>query len=122
MYAIRSYYVYISLMTREGMEFIPFSSQGIEQDQSINFSDSFLEGNTNDLSSLTTDVYSWSDIRIENSDRQVSIFINGKEAVSFTYKEPLEPVCGFNFTFLGTGSIDRLVLFDSKGNTIFSLT
>jgi transcriptional regulator with XRE-family HTH domain len=114
-------YFYLSLMTREGMEFIPFSVQGIEQDQSINFSDSFLEGNTNDLSSLTTRVYSWNDIRIENSDRHVKILINGKEAVSFTYKEPLEPICGFNFTFLGTGSIDRLVLLDDKGNTVFSL-
>lgn len=112
-------YCYVSLVTRNGLEFIPFTHRQADRDHAISFNDSFLEGQTNDLSHLVTDLYEWNDIRIENRNRNIRIFVNGSESFSFTYRNPMKTIYGMNFTFLGTGSIDRVCLSDTLRERIY---
>jgi hypothetical protein len=118
-YNFPSPYFYVSLVTRNGLEFIPFFHMKPDREHAISFSDTFLEGQTNDLSPLVTHLYKWNDIRIENHNKNITVFINGKESLNFSYKSPLEPIYGFNFTFLGTGSVERVVLKDTLMNTVY---
>lgn len=115
-------YYYISLVTRNGLEFVPFTHKQTDRNHAISFNDSFLEGQTNDLSQLAADLYEWNDIRIENHNRNVKIFINGRESLNFTYKKPMKPVYGINFTFLGTGSIEKVRLSDTLHRQIYENT
>jgi len=114
-------YYYISLVTRNGLEFIPFTHKQTDRDHAISFNDSFLEGQTNDLSSLVADLYEWNDISIENHNRNIKILINGRESLSFTYKKPMKPIYGINFTFLGSGSIEKVCLADTLKRLIYKV-
>ena len=115
-------YYYVSLVTRNGLEFIPFTHKQADRNHAISFNDSFLEGQTNDLSPLVADLYEWNDIRIENRNRNIRVFINGKESLNFTYKKPMKPIYGINFTFLGSGSLEKVCLSDTLHRQIYDNT
>lgn len=113
-------YLYTGLISRDGLQFIPLSSKGNHREDAISFSEVFMEGNTTDLSMFETDVYSWNNLRLENRNRDVSVYLNNSLLYRFSYEMPLEMICGFNILFLGSGSVDRLSLLDSDSKIIYS--
>ena len=113
-------YLYIGLITRDGLQFVPLSSNGNQSEDAINFSEVYMEGNTTDMSMFKTDVYKWNNIRIENRNRDVSVYLNNNHIYQFSYETPLEMICGFNIMFLGSGSVDFIRLLDIKGNEIYT--
>lgn len=112
-------YLYIGLITRDGLQFVPLSSNGNQREDALNFSELFMEGNTTDMSMFETDVYKWNNIRIENRNRDVSVYLNNNHIYQFSYQTQLEMICGFNITFLGSGSVDIISLSDQSGKMIY---
>lgn len=83
------------------------------------FSDRYLDGKKNDLSSLGFDVRSWKDVRIAVKNRVVKISIEEKEVFTTTYERPGGLIQGMGFGSNGLCEVDFVQLTDSIGNIVY---
>ncbi|HEV8511926.1 MAG TPA: hypothetical protein VGQ59_01535 [Cyclobacteriaceae bacterium] len=83
------------------------------------FSDKYLDGKKNDLSSLGFDVRNWKNVRIEVKKKEVRISVEGKEVFATTYKRPGGLIQGMGFGSNGLCEVDYVQLTDSVGNIVY---
>jgi hypothetical protein len=83
------------------------------------FSDRFLDGKKNDLSSFGFDVRNWTNVRIEVKHRKVKISVDEKEVFTTTYQRPGGLVQGMGFGSNGLCEVDYVQLTDSTGNFVY---
>jgi len=83
------------------------------------FSDRFLDGKKNDLSSFGFDVRNWKNLRIEVKHRVVKISVEEKEVFTTTYDRPGGLIQGMGFGSNGLCEVDYVQLADSVGNIVY---
>lgn len=85
----------------------------------LKFSEIELSGNHFDLSALKLDPSEWMNIRIENNNQSVKIFINGEESFSETYKKELGMLYGLEYRFKGSGIVESILVKTPEGNLVY---
>jgi len=83
------------------------------------FSDQYLDGKKNDLSSFGFDVRNWTNVKIEVNHRVAKISIEGKEVFTTTYERPGGLIQGMGFGSNGLCEVDYVQLTDSVGNIVY---
>ena len=73
----------------------------------------------NNLTGLGTNVYEWQKLRIENRNKNATVFLNDDEAIQIKYERDFGKIVGLAYTFNGTGSVDYITLKDKDGKMIY---
>ena len=84
------------------------------------FSDVYLNGKTNDLSSFGFDVTKWNYIEIKSNGKAIAITINGKKAIERKYNRAGGPIVGLGFGSNGLCEIDDIELTDATGKIAYA--
>ena len=83
------------------------------------FSDKYLDGKKNDLSSFGFDVRNWRNVRIDVRRKVVKISVEEKEVFTTTYERPGGFIQGMGFGSNGLCEVDYVQLTDSVGNVVY---
>ncbi len=105
----------IFVLCSKGAFIIPFTIPGCISDINLMANDHYFDGNSNDLSSFSTDLSEWANIKVKVNSRVMKIFLNDKLIRQETYKEDAGEVVGLRFSFLGAGAVKNVKLSDGKG-------
>lgn len=100
---------------------LPLSIKGCVSDLGVMLSDNFLSGSKNDLSALGADLSVFRKIKIQNTSKEVSLFIDDKKVYTNSYTNSLGKVTGIRFKFLGAGEVKDISLQDLEGKEYLSL-
>lgn len=105
----------IFVLCSKGVFIIPFTIPGCVSDVNLEVSDNYLPGKSNDLSSFSTNLSDWRDVKVEVKNRVTKIFLDDKLIRQETYKTDAGEVVGLRFRFLGAGAVKDVKLLDGKG-------
>jgi hypothetical protein len=83
------------------------------------FSDKYVDGKKNDLSSFGFDVRNWQGVRIDVKHRVVKISVGEKEVFTTTYEHSGGLIQGMGFGSNGLCEVDYVKLTDSVGNVVY---
>lgn len=109
----------IFVLCSKGAFIVAFAIPGCISDVNLKVNDVYLPGNSNDLSSFSTDLSDWTPIRIEVKNRVMKIFLNDKLIRQETYKEDAGEVVGLRFSFLGAGAVKNIKLSNIEGLNVY---
>jgi hypothetical protein len=104
----------IFVLCSKGAFIIPFTIPGCISDINLMANDHYFDGNSNDLSSFSTDLSEWANIKVKVNSRVMKIFLNDKLIRQETYKEDAGEVVGLRFSFLGAGAVKNVRLLNGK--------
>jgi hypothetical protein len=83
------------------------------------FSDRYVDGKKNDLSSFGFDVRNWNEVKIDVKHRVVKISVEEKEVFTTTYERPGGLIQGMGFGSNGLCEVDYVQLTDSIGKIVY---
>ncbi len=112
----------VFILCTNGAFIIPFTIPGCASDINLKLGDVTWAGKTNDLSVFGTDPSTGIDLKLEVKKRTARIYLNGKLIRSATYSKNAGDIVGIRYSFLGAGTVDRLLLRDEKGNVAYQET
>ena len=110
----------IFVLCSKGAFIIPFTIPGCIGDINLKASDHYLDGHSNDLSSFSTDLSDWANVKVEVRNRVMKIFLNDKLVRQETYKADAGEVVGIRFSFLGAGAVKKIKLLDGKEAKVYA--
>ncbi|MHA4809558.1 hypothetical protein ACX0G9_15705 [Flavitalea flava] len=84
------------------------------------FGENELNGRTNDLSGLGTDLREWQEMEFTVRDKKVRIAINGKQTYSNTYSQSAGLITGIGFISNGISEVQFVDLKTADGRMIYS--
>jgi len=96
------------------------SSKGCTGILTAQFGEKELNGRTNDLSGLGTDLREWRDMEFTVRDKKVSIVIDGKQTWSNVYTESAGLITGLGFISNGISEVQFVELRTADGRIIYS--
>lgn len=76
------------------------------------FSENILNGESEDLSSLSRDLSKGGNIRLRVKDKNGTLWINGRQVFQSNYKTPIGNIYGIEILFSGIGKINSVILKD----------
>lgn len=82
-------------------------------------SEQIFKGATNDLSQFVLDLSKWTTVKLVNHQKQVSLYVNGKQIFTGSYQKSLGNISGLFLEFEGTGIVKTCELKSYDGNTIY---
>lgn len=82
-------------------------------------SEQTFNGATVDLSAFVLDLNNWNKVKLINRNKQVSLFVNGKQIFSGTYDRPLGDISGVFLEFEGTGYVKTCELKSNAGKMLY---
>jgi hypothetical protein len=85
----------------------------------LHFSENFIDGETDDLSSIGADLSQGGIVKLQVIDKKVKLLVNKKMIYETSYTFPLKKVYGVKITFSGIGVLNDLVLKDLAKGEIF---
>ncbi len=86
----------------------------------INFlSEQTFNGATTDLSQFVFNLEQWNTVRLVNYNKQVSLFVNGKQIFTGAYQRPLGDVRGLFLEFEGAGLVKSCDLKSYDGKVLY---
>ena len=109
----------VYVLAEQGHMFVPLSIPGCVADLDLTFSEVEVEGRTNDLSGLGTDLSTWQRLHVDVQQRRVTIFLNDTPVYQGAYQEGMGKVVGLNFRFLGLGAVNYIRLRDGEGALVY---
>jgi hypothetical protein len=83
-------------------------------------SEKTINTNDEDLSNFVFDISEWQNIRLENKNKHIALFINNVKRFTNSYNKGLGEIVGVSVIFHGSGYIKDYLLTDSK-NTVFNI-
>jgi hypothetical protein len=110
----------IFVLCSKGAFIIPFTIPGCIGDINLKANDHYLDGRSNDLSSFSTDLSDWANVKVEVKNRVMKIFLNDKLVRQETYKEDAGEVVGIRFSFLGSGAVKNIKLLNGKEEKVYA--
>jgi len=110
----------IFVLCSKGAFIIPFTIPGCIGDINLKANDHYLDGHSNDLSSFSTDLSDWANVKVEVRNRVMKIFLNDKLVRQETYKADAGEVVGIRFSFLGAGAVKKIKLLDGKEAKVYA--
>jgi len=78
-----------------------------------------LNGSKINLSTLVTDLRKWNTVKLVNRHKQVTLYLNGKQVYTGTYKKTLGEVRGVFLEFDGNGYVKNLDLRTLEGKRLY---
>ncbi len=81
----------------------------------VTISDVSINGQYNDISSLSTDPEKWETIRLVVKNYNAQFYVNDKNVFEVSYKKELGAIKGFTFATMGSGAFDDIVLKNGAG-------
>jgi len=108
----------IYILGSKGAMIFPFSILGCSSENNLMLNDIYRNGKAHDLSAFATDLKESTNIRVSVKNKTASIFINGREIYSETYKQSMGSIVGLRFKFLGMGEVESFSLKDQYENEI----
>lgn len=85
----------------------------------LHFSENFIGGQTDDLSSIGADLSRGGIVKLQVINKNVKLLVNKKLVYETSYTFPLKKVYGVKITFSGIGTLNNLVLKDLGTGLIF---
>lgn len=82
-------------------------------------SEQTFDGRIENLSQFVVDLEKWNTIRLVNQNKQVTLYINGKQLFAGTYKESLGKIQGLFLEFEGNGFIKNCDLKTLDGKLLY---
>ncbi len=113
---------HIGLLIDEDVAYAGFGGEDFARDNDLRFGDTYLKGNTTDLSQLACNVYNWQNITFSNNNKEVTILKDTLEIYKLTYTTDINTLYGFNISFLGSGRIESLSLKSRDDEIIYKET
>ncbi len=78
-----------------------------------------FEGNRDDLTQFVLEQENWSNVRLINRNKQVSLFVNDKLLFSGSYQKPLGEIKGIFIEFEGNGFVRTCDLTARNGSNLY---
>ncbi len=73
----------------------------------------------NDLSQFVLDLSKWNTVKLVNHNKQVSLFVNGKQIFNGAYQQSLGDIRGLFVEFEGTGFVKSCDLISYEGELLY---
>ena len=83
-------------------------------------SEKSFDGAKSNLSQFVLNLKLWNSIKLINHNKEIKLFVNGKEIFTGTYQRPLGTIKGLYLEFEGTGSVKTCSLKTGKGEPLYS--
>jgi hypothetical protein len=110
----------LTILTEEHIYFVPMTSRGCVGELEIKIGEVYQTSRDHNLSGLGTNIYEWQKLRIENTNKSATVFLNDTEAIQIQYNRDFGKIVGLIFSFNGPGSVDYITMTDVKGKTVYS--
>ena len=108
--------VRIFCLASTGAFVIPFSKVGCSSDNNLMLNDLYLNGKSNDLSSLSADFTQETTLEVQVVNQEVTLIIDETEVYTGSYQNSMGKLVGMRFKFLGLGEVLDYELLDLQGN------
>ncbi|GAB2805558.1 hypothetical protein [Ferruginibacter profundus] len=82
-------------------------------------SEQTFKGATDNLSQFVFDLGQWNNVKLVNRNKQVTLFVKGKEIFSGSYQQSLGDLRGLFLEFEGTGIVKTCDLKSSDGKVLY---
>lgn len=112
-------YAAVALEAEQGLMLISFSDKGCTSNLFMMLGDTYIDGSRNDLSAFGTDLSDWQKISIKAHNKQVSIFLNGREIRQSSFSRDMGRIIGVAYHFYGCGAVQKLKLQDGRGMVVY---
>ena len=89
---------------------IPIKNTGCYGESVLFFGDRLISGKTENLSALTTEIYEEQQLKVQVSEKEVTLTLNDQVAYTFSYKRDMGSLKVVKFIFTGLGSVDAVSL------------
>ena len=83
------------------------------------FGDVYLAGEFNNLNTFFQDMNYWRNLRIVTGDRRVEVYLDDVQIYSIRYNEPLDDIKGIAFSFIGSGTVDYIKLYNHREDLVY---
>ncbi len=112
-------YIMPEIFCQQNFMYFISTLKGCASELKTQFGDTYLNGKTNDLSALGSDVRTWQNMEVSVKDKHVSIRINGVEALSSVYRQSCGSITGLGFISNGLCAVDSVNLRTTDGKSIY---
>lgn len=83
------------------------------------FGDVSLAGAFTNLNTFFQDISYWRTLKIVTKKKKVGVYLDDVQIYSVRYNDPLDDVKGISFSFMGSGAVDYVKLFNTDGELIY---
>ncbi len=83
------------------------------------FGDIYLAGEFNNLNTFFQDISYWRVLRIVTGKKRVGVYLDDVQIYSVRYNDPLDEVKGISLSFLGSGAVDYVKLFNEHEDLVY---
>jgi hypothetical protein len=112
-------FVVPEVFCQHGAMYFKTTPTGCASESLLQFGEHFLHGKTSDLSAIGADVTEWIDIELINKDKRVTLYYNGSEVFSHTYKNTAGKITGLGFVSNGICKVDFVELKGANGEVAY---
>ncbi|WP_321343912.1 hypothetical protein [uncultured Draconibacterium sp.] len=110
----------ISVFGEYGRHVVQLSNPGCIGSIYQKFGPVYAMGSNNDLSAFGTNMDKWNKVKLEISNKMVTIFLNDEEIYTTSYEGSNGALKGVSYRFAGSGAVDYTRLYNPKGELTFS--
>lgn len=107
-------HVEVLIQCRNNIIIIPLSSKNCIGDLSLVAGGYYATSRNADLSGFGCDLTQWATLRVETENRQMRLFVNGREAYQLAIPDNPTGIVGLQYRFNGVGAV-KDTWFRSKG-------
>lgn len=61
----------------------------------------------------------WRTLKIITKKKRVGVYLDDVQIYSVRYNDPLDDVKGISFSFMGSGAVDYVKLFNNEGELLY---
>ncbi len=117
---IRCNSIYLYVVGRLGVIRLRFTNPGCSYWIDYQLSEKMIQNKNSDMSGFTFDLSNWQNLRIENRNKQVQLFVNNKQRFVDSYTKSIGEIVGVTILFHGNGYIKSYQLTDKNQQPIFT--
>jgi len=110
----------ISIFAEYGRHVIQLANPGCIGSIFQKFGTEYVMGTNNDLSAFGTNMDKWNTLKLEISNKLVTISLNEAEIYTTSYEGSNGAIKGISYRFAGSGAVDYTRLYDADDNLTFS--
>ena len=110
----------ISVFGEYGRHVVQLSNPGCIGSIYQKFGPEYAMGSNNDLSAFGTNMDEWNKVKLEISNKMVTILLNDEEIYSTSYEGSNGALKGVSYRFAGSGAVDYTRLYNPNGELTFS--
>ncbi|WP_372649977.1 hypothetical protein [Draconibacterium sp.] len=110
----------ISIFAEYGRHVIQLANPGCIGSIFQKFGTEYAMGTNNDLSAFGTDLNSWNTVKLEISNKFVTVLLNDEKIYTTTYQNSNGALKGVSYRFAGSGAVDYAKLSDNNDQLVFS--